>query len=161
MIIALNADNASIGKCGKVRMMKNKDKYREQIIEIAMNGDAFAVDKKTNEPVPCPRLASFCRICLFGKGTICGEARKEWLNQEVEILDEKEKAYLRAVIDPWREQVECIRKFEGYNGMEMISIVTESNNNSKTYVDFPPFAESTMYQGMEVNKEYTLEDLGL
>lgn len=139
--------------------MKNKDKYRRKIIEIAMKGDILAVNKDTKLPMLCGTCR--CQDCLFDDCKSCPDGRKEWMEQEVGILDETEKAYLRAVIDPWREQVECIRKFEGYNGMEMISIVTESNNNFKTYVDFPPFAASTMYQGMEANKEYTLEDLGL
>ena len=141
--------------------MKNKDKYREQIIEIAMNGDAFAVDKKTNEPVPCPCLASFCRICLFGKGTICSEARKEWLNQEVEILDEVEKEYLRAVIGPWRHQVKCIRKLNSRENTEFISISVDTLNEFTSYVALPPFARGNMYKGMKSEREYSLKDLGL
>ena len=139
--------------------MKNKDKYRRKIIEIAMKGDILAVNKDTKLPMLCGLCR--CQDCLFDDCKSCPDGRKEWLNQEVEILDEKEKEYLSAVIGPWRHQVECIRKFESYDGMEMISIVTESSDNSKTYVDFPPFTESTMYQGMEANKEYTLEELGL
>ena len=141
--------------------MKNKDKYREQIIEIAMNGDAFAVDKKTNEPVPCPRLASFCRICLFGKGTICSEARKEWLNQEVEILDEKEKEYLRAVIKPWRNKVRYIEKEVLESGREYIQFGLADEKSDCWIVDLPPFEKGTMYKGMERYKSYRLEDLCL
>ena len=144
--------------------MKNKDKYREQIIEIAMNGDAFAVDKKTNEPVPCPRLASFCRICLFDKGTICSESRKEWLEQEVEILDEVEKEYLSAVIKPWRDEIISIVKkvaLTCIGDLEYIEICTGAFSKFKKYTALPYFKPKTMYQGMEVNKKYTLEELGL
>lgn len=138
--------------------MKNKDKYREQIIEIAMNGDAFAVDKKTNEPVPCPRLASFCRICLFGKGTICSEARKEWLNQEVEILDEVEKEYLSAVIKPWKNRVLSMSIVS--NG-EKEYLVIVPKNIEENEIWLPSFKTGTMYKGMERYKNYKVEELGL
>lgn len=138
--------------------MKNKDKYTNEFIELTIRGDRLAVGK--NGAIgSC--FYTKCNNCIFDTYETCQQGRKEWMNRESEILDEAEKKYLSAVIEPWWDQVECIRKLESYEGMEMISIVTESSIKIRTYVDLPPFAKNTMYQGLEVNKEYTLEDLGL
>lgn len=72
-----------------------------------------------------------------------------------EILDEKEKEYLRAVIKPFRDRVKCIQK--SYNNFyEYITICLIGER-----VPLPYFKKGTMYKGMEKNKEYTLEELGL
>lgn len=47
-----------------------------------------------------------------------------------------------------------------FGGSERISIEVESEKGP-THIDLPPFKEGTMYKGMEVNKKYSLEDLGI
>lgn len=81
----------------------------------------------------------------------------EYINciKKVEILDKQEKEYLRAVIKPFRDKVKYIGK-NFSNGSEYISI-----NVNGEFVIFPYFKKGTMYKGMEQNKEYTLEELGL
>lgn len=74
---------------------------------------------------------------------------------EKEILDEEEKEYLSAVIKPFRYKIEYIAK-HGVN-KEYIDICIR--NDSK--IIFPYFKSGTMYKGMELNKKYTLEELGL
>lgn len=77
---------------------------------------------------------------------------------EKEILDDVEKEYLNAVIRPFRNKVKCIKKLKNYNGnKEYIKI--EILNDSA--IIFPSFEKSTMYNGMEVYKNYTLKELGL
>ena len=72
-----------------------------------------------------------------------------------EILDEEEKEYLRAVIKPFRNRVKCIdKKFS--EGREYIRINVKGER-----LLFPYFTKGTMYEGMERNKEYSLEELGL
>ena len=144
--------------------MKNKDKYREQIIEIAMNGDSLAVDKNTKQPISCHPYC--CQYCLFGKCVRCREAKKEWMDQEVEILDEIEKTYLRNVIKPFKERVAYIRKNEYNSKAQYISIIYSERkdliaDNGWDNIILPSFPKETMYKGMEVNKRYTLEELGL
>ena len=73
------------------------------------------------------------------------------------ILDEKEKEYLSAVIRPWRDTVRCIRKYKHQN-KEYIYI---HNKNIFDGIGFPYFKAGTMYKGMELDKEYTLEELVL
>jgi len=80
-----------------------------------------------------------------------------WLEEEYEptILTEKEKAYLSAVIKPFREEVETIEK-ASFEEDEQLQI-----SDGDTVMAFPCFEKDTMYKGMEAYKEYTLEELGL
>lgn len=75
-----------------------------------------------------------------------------------EILDEKEKEYLSYVIKPFRDRVRGIMKcVSSYKKEHWIIIQLE--NSEETH--FPYFEPNTMYKGMEINKEYTLKELGL
>ena len=75
---------------------------------------------------------------------------------EKEILDEEEKEYLSNVIKPFRDKVEYIIKFD-LLPEEYISICLQEHETT----DLPCFKRGTMYKGMEIEKEYTLEELGL
>ena len=72
-----------------------------------------------------------------------------------EILDDIEKEYLRAVIRPFRDRVKYIEKCGGYE-RDYIKIGVKGEP-----IVFPFFKKNTMYKGMEQNKGYTLEELGL
>lgn len=74
------------------------------------------------------------------------------------IIDETEKKYLKEVIRPFKDKVECIRKLMNLNkDKEYISIGIEYEPS----VDLPYFEKNNMYEGMETGKEYTLKELGL
>ena len=72
------------------------------------------------------------------------------------ILDEKEKEYLSAVIKPFRDKVISISKKSANYG-EFIDILIDEAED----IYLPYFKPGKMYQGMGVNREYTLEELGL
>ena len=75
---------------------------------------------------------------------------------EKEILDEEEKEYLSNVIKPFRHKVEYIvKETSSYN--EYIKITIKNDD----CLSFPYFKRGTMYKGMEIEKKYTLEELGL
>lgn len=76
---------------------------------------------------------------------------------EKEILDDVEKEYLSAVIKPFKNRISDIvkRKYD----IEESYIVIHINNGSSIY--FPNFKKGTMYKGMEIGREYSLEELGL
>ena len=98
----------------------------------------------------------FCRV-----KKPCSECRKEnieWLLSEAQILNDAEKRYLACVIKPFRDKVKYMLK----NSLneEFISIVLEDKER-REYFNFPYFKKGTMYKGMEANKRYTLEELGL
>ena len=73
-----------------------------------------------------------------------------------EILDYAEKRYLSEVIRPFREEVIAIEKSEAPAGKEYISIFLKDDG-----MHFPYFAKDTRYSGLELEKKYTPEELGL
>lgn len=75
-----------------------------------------------------------------------------------EILDKAEKRYLKGVIRPFRDKVKEIIKwqFSGDNGY-FIKIKFKNNET----LSFPTFTDKTMYEGMQADRSYTLEELGL
>lgn len=75
--------------------------------------------------------------------------------EKKEILDEVEKEYLRAVIKPFYKRVINIRKAR-YFGVEYILI-----NLNADKITLPYFKKGEMYKGMEPNKSYSLQELGL
>lgn len=76
--------------------------------------------------------------------------------EEKEILDEKEKEYLSAVIKPFKKNVEYIKLKRGTNGNYILIMLKKYDECMLPY-----FKPGTMYKGMEANREYTLEELGL
>lgn len=76
------------------------------------------------------------------------------------ILDEAEKEYLSNIIKPFRDRVKDIVK-HGYDCYEYIEIRFYSENIPMGNINLPYYEKSSMYKGMELNKKYTLEELGL
>lgn len=62
--------------------MTNREKYAEQILDIACSGTRIAVKKNVMEPVPCPGIP--CADCYLRlkKGSRCDDACKEWCESE-------------------------------------------------------------------------------
>lgn len=73
-----------------------------------------------------------------------------------QILDEPERQYLSAVIKPFRDRVRSITKNPNLNGKEEYIVI-----DIGFQMFFPDFESNTMYKGMDLGKEYTLEELGL
>lgn len=61
------------------KTMTNREKFAEQILDIACSGNRLAVNKATIEPIACNSLE--CRDCLFYT-ECCKGARKKWANSE-------------------------------------------------------------------------------
>lgn len=63
------------------KTMTNREKFAEQILDIACGGSKIAVDKATLEPTSCYKLA--CGDCLFSfSDANCTGAREKWANSE-------------------------------------------------------------------------------
>lgn len=62
--------------------MTNREKFAEQILDIACSGGAIAVNKVTSEPTACHGTA--CEECLFNFNgdEFCRDRRKKWANSE-------------------------------------------------------------------------------
>ena len=102
------------------------------------------------------------------KDTVIGESldiikverpvKYEIVFEREEILDEIEKRYLTEVIRPFRRRIQFIQKRKEITEINpYIRIVCEDNDK----LVFPYIKDNSMYKGMEVNKKYTLKELGL
>ena len=62
--------------------MTNREKFAEQILDIACSGSKLAVDKATLEPIECRKLE--CKHCLFNAHGFdyCGDNAEKWANSE-------------------------------------------------------------------------------
>ena len=146
--------------------MKNGQKYAKEINRM-VNQEYFECSlwsirngKKASEDCrhipesfdPVSGRDEFCKKCL------CESL--EWLNQEYKdpILDDVEREYLSAVIKPFRKKISCIRKSKDpRKGKNYIKI--EFRNGDLMF--FPNLSNDEMYKGMEPDRNYTLEELGL
>lgn len=118
----------------------------------------------------------YCENCVFQWVGGCSDSfyRSSWINhkdcysdkildREIEIevpdiLDEEEKEYLSAVIKPFRNRISNIRKYKRISD-SFECIIIELKYQEK--FNLPRFKGNTMYKGMEIGKDYTLEELGL
>ena len=79
------------------------------------------------------------------------------------ILNNKERKYLTAVLKPFHDKVKYVEK--------RVESVSNKDWSNKEYVfvafygrgmiDMPDFEAGTMYSGMERDREYTLDELGI
>lgn len=90
--------------------------------------------------------------------------KKQMLNSreeepmEVPVLDDVEKRYLKNVIRPFKDQCRYVKKYEtAGTDYEWIYINLSSNGS----IALPGFSKGTMYKNMELEKRYTLEELGI
>ncbi len=62
--------------------MTNREKFAEEILDIACSGSKLAVDKATLEPIACRKLE--CKHCLFNAHGFgyCGDNTDKWANSE-------------------------------------------------------------------------------
>lgn len=139
--------------------MKNKEKYNLRQIDVSTKTEdgkilffELKIRGKTihQQIYPCGVYACDAIKMMIG-----------WLEEEYvpDILTDKEKAYLSSVIKPFRKDVEWIEKIKRYDGKnEFIHITVKRNEDC---CELPTFKKGTMYKGMEANKAYTLEELGL
>lgn len=68
--------------------MKNKEKYKDKILDIALQHDVVAVDKNNNSIEPCDEMSN-CNHCLFYNDEIgslsCDDEKFiEWLEEEAD-----------------------------------------------------------------------------
>lgn len=136
--------------------MKNKEKYNLNKLEIKLI-DAFSGYKIK---VFYKDETIYERTHLADNDNKKIEGFFNWLEQEYKppILDDVEKAYLSAVINPFRHRVQYIKKMDKYCSYDkefLYIAITDEN------LIFPLFEKGKMYKGMEANKRYTLEELGL
>lgn len=128
--------------------MLNIEKYKDNILNAAQSD------------ITC------CVIDLFHNGVCpdnckdCKKAAMKWLLEEYKepVLDDVEREYLSATIKPFRKMIAYIVKAQDFDdGKQCIRIILQNGDG----MHFPYLDDDAMYKGMEVNKEYSLEELDL
>ena len=139
--------------------MKNKEKYDIRYLTFNVSQYQNGIVKSIDIYYDVKRIE---KIKFLGEtsATQAMNAIGNWLEEEYkpQILDNVEKAYLSAVIKPWKNKIKFIEKFEDTYDKEriLIWIIGDCRN-----IYLPQFEKGKMYKGMEVDKKYTLEELGL
>ena len=77
------------------------------------------------------------------------------------ILTNDEKRYLSNVIEPFRNRVMYVIKSEASTGEYITIHLNHYNGWLSDLITLPVFEKETMYKGIEINKRYTLDELGL
>ena len=130
--------------------MLNIEKYKDIVLK---NLDACSIDT----------LLLGKMVNGYCKGFNCEGCRErvlKWLLEETKepVLDDVEKEYLSAVIKPFRKMIAYIVKAQDFDdGKQCIRIILQNGDG----MHFPYLDDDEMYKGMEVNKEYSLEELDL
>ena len=84
-----------------------------------------------------------------------------------EILNKQEKEYLSNIIKPFKNTVRAIAKYDDidYDNYSFILIIVKQLIDGYDIVNegicLPVFKSDIMYKGMEVGKQYTLDELEL
>ena len=140
--------------------MKNKDKYSLDKLRISVTHIVTGITEiKIYHGIQCV----YYKIYSVEEFTLRWITDfMKWLEEEYKpnILDEKEKDYLSAVIKPFRKRIEYIKKMNSTyaNGCQFLCITPADD---LFCFCLPVFEKGTMYKGMEAHKKYTLEELGL
>ena len=139
---------------------KIKDLTKEEL-ERYLNSYNYVSSYKDNEKY-VESIFMLKDRYLYGKPILSDE----FLNTEIDIpqphiLDKEEHDYLIAVCKPYK--VKYIRKYETEMGNQYIEIVVKSSVycGLTEGLTMSYFTKDTMYEGMEVDKEYTIQDLEL
>lgn len=95
----------------------------------------------------------------------CSVPLKRLITGEYEIehltLDDVEKRYLEGVLRPFKDRVIYIQKRQVDNSEYVLIILKSFDDTIEEGFPLPCFEVNSMYKGMELNKNYTLEKLGL
>ncbi len=127
--------------------MLNIEKYKDEILEDYRLNNMDGIEA--------------CMGYIFekhNKGEFShGVALLDWLCSEYKesILDDVEREYLKAVCKPFRNRTKDIQKLD--DGLEQCIFI---NLDDQSF-SLPSFKRRTMYKGMELDKCYALEELGI
>ena len=129
--------------------MLNIERYRKELenYNTSLDCDIHKI-RENNEGIRN-------HLCISKTCPECRKENIEWLLSEVKILDDAEKSYLRGVIRPFRNEVLRIRKVSAVSERIVIQM------RSFLDINLPCFEKGKMYCGMEGNRRYTIEELGL
>ena len=140
--------------------MKNIDKYEHEISKLVNEDNVL----------PCA-IATVAGIrkekpCYHQDCEVCHKKCLEWMYSEYkeEILSDDEKDIVKAMIDIIHE-FECtvidVKKIDIGNCDSFISIRYENPVIGTDDTISSPIIDNDEFKGMELNRKYTLEELGI
>ena len=121
-----------------------------------ISSDEYYIDENSIHEVCDGKVNDYCYPLLIallnGSDTVVKLPKN--------ILTEKEKEYLSSIISPFRNRVESISKIN-YGKYEYIKIKYNEIYDAQFFINLPCFEKGTLYTGMQVDKAYSLRELGL
>lgn len=133
-----------------------------QKVKIIRTGKIGRINNITSEDFGTSGVSNACYRIEYIKENDWNWFTVHDLEEVKDILDSGEKEYLSNVIKPFKHKVKGIRKNEICNSednqKEEYIIIYIKNDYQ---INLPNFKKNTMYKNMEINKAYTLEELGL
>lgn len=141
-------------------MAENKMKEVAKLLGVEMD-KPFNIKGYLNNPciLTDEKITNKQGILIYGKlfQLLTGE-----LEIEQPILDDVEKRYLENVLKPFKNRVVYVEKIFrfGYEQIRYrVSLPVEKHGNESCKL--PAFDKGTMYKGMKLDEQYSLEELGL
>lgn len=140
--------------------MKNIEKYEKEISQLVNEGNSLSC------AIAIAAGISEVKNCF---GQTCKECQKkcfEWMYSEYkeQILSDDEKEIVKAMIDIIHEfgcTVIDVKKIDIGNCDSFISIRYENPVIGVDDTISSPIIDNDKFKGMELNRKYTLEELGL
>lgn len=162
--------------------MKQSKEIKENMKRKIKLRDLSKEQWDENKGIECNKCKC-CNNCKFGYiNCDTSNIKSSWINhkemysdkfldQEIEIevpniLTKEEKEYLSNIIKPFKDKVTSIKKIpafgSNYRATYCILITINSQFSIFGYENIElPYFQKDMYQGMEINRDYILEELGL
>ena len=140
--------------------MKNIDKYEREISQLVNEGNALECSIAT---VSGKRKE---KLCFSQECKECHKKCIEWMYSEYkeEILSDDEKEIVRVMLD-FIHKFGCtvidVKKIDVGNCDSFISIRYENYVIGIDDTISSPIINNDKFKGMELNRKYTLEELGL
>ena len=145
----------------EVKKTTNLEHYKEELKDIFKNNYCYPINMIFRIEHELDRDIKYNET---GNKQFTGDIL-DWMAQPYKgpILDDAERKYLSEVIRPFRDMVESIYKGIRYKNDYVIRVDLKFDK-SKLYrksISFPLIEGELMFKGMEINKFYSLEELGL
>ena len=143
-------------------MSENKMKKLAELLGVEI-GKPFYIKGYAYNPckLTCNRMMNKNNVLMYSDffKLLTGE-----LEIKKPILSDDEKKYLENVLKPFKDRVVYVKKIKpGDPNYEYIGfkIIYEDHRCPNNWCYLPYFKEGTMYKNMELDKYYSLDELGL
>ena len=138
--------------------MKNIEKYEHEISKLVNKGDDIECAIATTAGI------AEKNSCSTHDCKECQKKCLEWMYLDYIVLTEEEKEIVESifnVIHKFGCKVIAVRKRDDINGDCFIRISFRNIVTGRLEIMDLPYLNNDMFKGMELGKEYTLEELGI